>query len=67
MTFGLSALVGAITTVVVEPGETWLGYLAAIGITWLGSMRGYFAGIANGVQARTGGTGIGRSGAHEAS
>ncbi|MCA1185695.1 hypothetical protein LCD36_04415 [Saccharopolyspora sp. 6T] len=41
----LAALVGAVTTVVVDPSGTLLDYLAVIGAAWLVSGRAYLAGL----------------------
>ena len=56
LAFALSAAVAAVTTVVVDDHPTVVGYLAAVGTTWLASARAYFAGL---VLALAPGSGLG--------
>lgn len=56
VTAALSALDGALVTVVVDPGADWKAYLAAIFTAWVASMRVYFTGA---VRSLAPGSGLG--------
>lgn len=45
LTFALSAVVAAVSTVAVDDHATVVGYLAAVGTAWLASARAYVAGL----------------------
>lgn len=59
LNFALSALAGVLTTVIFAEFQTVGDYLLAIAVTWLATMRAYYAGMAKPVATSTAHMGIG--------
>lgn len=59
--FALSALAGVLTTIVFSDFQAFGDYLIAIALTWLATMRAYYAGLPRPIATSTAHIGVGKS------
>lgn len=60
LNFGLSALAGILTTLVITDYHTLIDYLLAIAFAWLATMRSHYAGLTTPIAIATANFGIGK-------